>query len=547
MSEDNINAVDNTMQENLAEQNANVESSLNEVNQDTISSEIENPQEESQTPTDAASDIQLEPIPTAATTTEEIADQAEISNEESKIPQEVELEAIEKIPEQAETVEKAGTPETPVTPETTATNHTRIENFHTDSILKEEVEKEQAPKQKENKQQAFEAIYKQLQIIKDSDKTLTATVKARVRGGLRLIYKDVPLFLPASHYYIKRSPSEAELQEAVGKELEVHIHEIQEFEEGRKAIIVTRKHVLRDQLWDTLKVGDFVEGKVTSIPNFGVFIDIGGIEGLIHISQLTQYRLDNPNKMFKKGDKVKAKVIEVDKDNSRLALSRKDLEDSPWKDIETRFPVGSTVKGVVRRITEFGAYIEIAPGIDGLLRTHEISWTKRIKRPSEVIKVGSEIDVYVLNVSEERKSISFSLKRLQPSPWPTLIEKYPIGSVYEGTVKQIVPQGAILEITPELDGFMPRSKMKPLMKGKKFPYELNQKVQVEISELNSEEESLILAPIIDNTPQQNPKDKYNKSNKNNEIDDKLKANKGSIALGDLLSEEDRKNLIGNVE
>lgn len=534
MSEEINNAVDNTMQENVAFQNANVEVQNNDVNQETFSS-VQN---------EIVSEVQVKADVSSDET--EIVSETPASDDKTEEP--IVLDKIEESKE-AEKPEIASEPVSEQKTEVTENNQTRIENFHTDSIpiLKEELEKEELPKQKENKQQALEQIYKQLEIIKDSDKTILATVKARIRGGLRLIYKDVPLFLPASHFFIKRSPTEADLQEVVGKELEVHIHELQEFEEGKKAVIVTRKHVLRDQLWDTLKVGDIVEGKVTSIPNFGVFIDIGGIEGLIHISQLSQYRLDNPNKMFKKGDKVKAKIIEVDKDNSRLALSRKDLEDSPWKDIEKRFPAGSVVKAYVRRMTEFGAYLEVAPGIDGLLRTHEISWTKRIKRPSEILKVGSEVEVYVISSSEEKKNINFSLKRLQPSPWPTLGEKYPIGSVYEGIVKQLVPQGAIIEISDEVDGFMPRSKMRPIMKGKKLPFELFQKVKVEISELNPEEESLILAPIFEDVAPPPQKERQNRFQKNNELDDKLKSNKSAISLGDMLSEQDKKNLIGNLE
>ena len=268
----------------------------------------------------------------------------------------------------------------------------------------------------------FEAVYQELLLVKENNGTIEVEIKGRIRGGLRAIYKEMPLFLPASHFSLKRTPTEQELTDAAGKTMVVQVHELQEYDEGRKAVIVSRKHLLTEDFWTRISVGDIVEGKVSSIATFGVFVDLGGVEGLIHISRLSQVHVDDPNKFMKKGDTVKAVVVELDRTKNRIALSRKELEESPWKDVETLFLVGTQHTGIVRRLTDFGAYIELKPGVDGLLRTPEISWTKRIKKPSDVLKANSEIPVEILSVSEDKQTVSLSYKKTQPNPWHQLVD-----------------------------------------------------------------------------------------------------------------------------
>ncbi|MDP2366487.1 MAG: S1 RNA-binding domain-containing protein, partial [Ignavibacteria bacterium] len=301
----------------------------------------------------------------------------------------------------------------------------------------------------------FEAVYLELLQIKENNETIEVEIKGRIRGGLRAIYKEMPLFLPASHFSLKRTPTEQELTDAAGKTMVVQVHELQEYDEGRKAVIVSRKHLLPEEFWTKLSVGDIIEGIVSSIATFGVFVDLGGVEGLIHISRLSQVHVDDPNKFMKKGDSVKAVVVELDRTKNRIALSRKELEESPWKDVENLFLVGTQYTGIVRRLTDFGAYIELKPGVDGLLRTPEISWTKRIKKPSDVLKAGSKIPVEILSVSEEKQTVSLSYKKTQPNPWHQLVDKYPVGTEYQGVVSQVMPQGCIIAINDEVDGFMP--------------------------------------------------------------------------------------------
>ena len=414
-----------------------------------------------------------------------------------------------------------------------------------------ELTQEEKDAQKSMKQEKLDAIFKDLAERKANKENIEVEVKARIRGGLRVTYHDVPLFLPASHFSLKRTPTEQELTEAVGHKILVEIHELQEYDEGRKAVIVSRKKILTDDFWNRISVGDIVEGKVSSIASFGVFVDLGGVEGLIHISRLSQVHVDDPNRFVKKGDTIRAVVVELEKGKNRIALSRKELEESPWAHVEEEFLVGETYTGIVRRLTDFGAYIELKPGVDGLLRTPEISWTKRIKRPADVLTAGQDIPVQVLAVSADKQTISISYKKTQPNPWLALVDKYPVGAEFEGVIFQVMPQGVIVSIDDTIDGFMPRSKMRPLLQGNKIPYHPGDKIAVIIADLIPDEESLILSPKVDETayssapPERQPRQQSENTNRpklQKPSGGAVADNATGISLLDMLSESQKKNL-----
>jgi ribosomal protein S1 len=406
----------------------------------------------------------------------------------------------------------------------------------------------------------FDDIFKELAEIKQNNGSIEVIVQSRIRGGLRVAHKDMPMFLPASHFSNKRNPSEESLQESIGKSFRVIIHEMQEDETHRKTVVVSRKQILEDDFWNSIKAGDVVEGAVSSIASFGIFIDLGGAEGLVHISRLSQVHIDDPRTYCKKGDVLKAVVVEVDKGRKRIALSRKELESSPWKGVSDEFPQGSRIKGFVRRMTDFGAYIEIRTSIDGLLRNNELSWTKRFRNVSDILSINQEIELEVLSVNEEKQSMSLSLKRTQENPWKELAAKYPVNLKTTGKIKQIVSQGCVIDVNGEVDGFMPRSKMKNLLKGKKVPYNVGDEIEVIIADIEPDKESLILAPlVIEEEPIiQKPMQKENKENRDNRDnrDNKERSPKeprfkevendsgsNSFTLGDLLSESMKKSLM----
>lgn len=482
---------------------------------------------------------------------------AETPAEPTPVVEEVILEtpvAEEAVASETPVVEEVVVAETPAVEETITAEAPSVEQAITsETTAAEEIitpvaeHSEKPAKEKPNMQEKYDAVYKELLELKEANSIIEVEIKGRIRGGLRAIYKEMPLFLPASHYSLKRTPTEQELADAIGKTFSVHIHELQEYDEGRKAVIVSRKNILVEEFWTKIQIGDKVEGRVSSIAPFGVFLDLGGVEGLIHISRLSQIHVDDPNKFLKKGDMVKAVVVELDRNRNRIALDRKALEESPWKDAESLYTMGSQHKGIVRRLTDFGAYVELKPGVDGLLRTPEISWTKRVKRPSDVLKAGQEIMVEILSVSEEKQTVSLSYKKTQPNPWSELVDKYPVGTDYTARVIQVMPQGCIISINEEIDGFMPRSKMKNILQGNKIPYHPGDSINVIIADLIPEEESLILAPVADETAQQPAKEEEYKRNYNPPAPKAapLPPREG-ITFGDYLSEIDKKSLMNTL-
>lgn len=394
----------------------------------------------------------------------------------------------------------------------------------------------------------FDEVLKELQELKEANKTLEITIDEKVRGGFRTKYKDCPLFLPVSHFSMERNPSEKVLDEAVGKTIEVQIFDIKN---ETKTVILSRKALIESKVWDNINVGDKVEGIVSSTPNFGIFLDLGGVEGLIHISRLSKAHINNPNQIAKKGDKLEAMVIEVNKEKNRIALSRQELEPNPWEGIDEEFPLNTIQKGVVRKITNFGAYVEVKPGVDGLLRTGEMSWTKRISDLNEVLKVGQNIEVFVSGINIDKQNLTLSVKRLSDNPWTELEASLPIGSIQNAQVSMINDKGVILTLDNKIDGFMPKSKLRPIMDGNTVPYDLGQTVEVTISEIIPDQESLILTPVIE----QDVMDSYKKSQENRKNRGKgrersgrgggrneprptniPKAENNNFALGDLLNQ-----------
>jgi small subunit ribosomal protein S1 len=410
-----------------------------------------------------------------------------------------------------------------------------------EAVAAAQAEKEEKARENAERKAKMDAIFSELKAAKENSQSIEVEVISRIKGGLRVIYKDLQLFLPASHFTIKRTPTEEELQEAIGAKFMVDIHEVQEMEDGRRAVIVSRKALLVNSFWGSVSEGQIVKGKITSVASFGVFVDIGGIEGLIHISRLSQAHVDDPAKLYKKGDEIEAKVIEINKETNKIGLSRKELEPSPWDGAENEFPIGSKVKGIVRRITDFGVYIELKPGIDGLLRTPEISWTKRIKRPADIFSAEQEVEVEVIAINIEKQTISLSYKRTQANPWNEIAEKYPIGTIINGVVSQVMTQGAIISIGDELDGFMPKSKIRSVSKGKKIPFEIGEAIEVKVSDIVVDQESIIFEPAQNDAPAPR-REKFGDAN----IPAKDKAS-SNVSFMDMLSENAKNTLFGSVK
>lgn len=284
---------------------------------------------------------------------------------------------------------------------------------------------------------------------------LSAYVIQPVKGGFEVEVEGVRGFLPFSHAYLKR-PSDP--NEIVGKTVRV---EVILASRRRNNVVVSVKNVLEKELearkkalFEKLKEGEVVEGTVKNIVEYGAFIDIGGVEGLLHISDLSWGRVKHPGDLLKVGDRLKVKVLSLDREKERIKFGLKQLTPDPWERIAERYKEGDRVQGRVVSLTSFGAFVEVEPGVEGLIHLSELSWTKRIKHPRELLSVGDRVEAVVLRVDPENRRLSLSLRQIEPNPWEVLAENMPPGTVIETVVKTVTDFGIFVEVTKEIDGFI---------------------------------------------------------------------------------------------
>ncbi len=281
----------------------------------------------------------------------------------------------------------------------------------------------------------------------------------KIKGGL-LVDIGVPVFLPASQVDIRR-PSD--IGEFIGKTVRAEILKI---DEERRNIVISRRKLIeheRDQakakLLSTLKEGDLVKGSVTNIADFGAFVDLGGLDGLLHITDMSWGRVNHPSEILRIGDDIEVKVLKIDHDKEKIALGLKQKEASPWETIEEKYPINSRVKGKVVNLVSYGAFVQLEEGIEGLVHISEMSWTRRINHPSELVTPGDLVDVVVLDINPDKQEISLGIKQTEVNPWELVAEKYPVGTIIDGKVRNLANYGAFIEIEPGIDGLLHVSDM----------------------------------------------------------------------------------------
>jgi small subunit ribosomal protein S1 len=279
-------------------------------------------------------------------------------------------------------------------------------------------------------------------------------VTKKIKGGL-LVDIGVPVFLPASQVDIRRP---GEISDWIGRHIDAVILKI---DEERRNIVVSRRKMIEIQreemkkkTFESLKIGDLVKGTVKNIADFGAFIDLGGVDGLLHITDMSWGRINHPSELLKIDQEVEVKVLSIDKDKEKIALGLKQKDASPWENIETKYPVGSVHDGEVVNIMSYGAFCKLEAGVEGLVHISEMSWTKRINHPSEVVTVNQKVKVKVLEINKDKQEISLGMKQVEENPWERVAEKYPPGSVIEGTVRNIANYGAFVEIEEGIDGLL---------------------------------------------------------------------------------------------
>ncbi len=279
-------------------------------------------------------------------------------------------------------------------------------------------------------------------------------VMRKIKGGL-LVDIGVPVFLPASQVDVRRP---GEIGEYIGRDIRAAVLKI---DTERRNIVISRRKLIEEEresakkrLMENLKEGMVVNGTVKNIADFGAFVDLGGIDGLLHITDMSWGRVNHPSDVLKIDQKVTVKVLNIDREKEKIALGMKQLEVSPWEEIEKKYPVGSRVHGEVVNIMSYGAFVRLEPGIEGLVHISEMSWTRRVNHPSELVQPGANVDVVVLEINKDKQEISLGMKQTEVNPWELVGEKYPPGTVIEGTVRNLANYGAFVEIEPGIDGLL---------------------------------------------------------------------------------------------
>jgi len=303
---------------------------------------------------------------------------------------------------------------------------------------------------------------------KENDR-VEGTVVRKIKGGLLVNIargpagpgaQGVNLFLPASQVDIRR-PSD--IGDYMGRSVECVILKI---DETRKNVVVSRRKLIEDvrtdmkkKLLAELEVKQIRKGTVKNIADFGAFVDLGGIDGLLHITDMSWSRIGHPTEMVKIDDEIEVMVLHIDREKEKIALGLKQKLPSPWDEIDKRYPVGSRIRGEVVNVMSYGAFVKLEDGIEGLVHISEMSWTKRVSHPSELVKSGDQVEVVVLGINTEKQEISLGMKQTQPNPWDNVTAKYPIGQVVTGTVRNLTNYGAFIELEEGVDGLLHVSDM----------------------------------------------------------------------------------------
>ncbi|MBP7142645.1 MAG: 30S ribosomal protein S1 [Opitutaceae bacterium] len=284
-------------------------------------------------------------------------------------------------------------------------------------------------------------------------------VRAKVKGGL-IVNIGVDSFLPASHIDVQPPKN---LDQYVGQTYDFKVLKINL---DRKNIVLSRRELIEEQrsskrraLLDSIEPGQVRKGVVKNITDFGAFIDLDGMDGLLHITDMSWGRIAHPSEMVKQGEEVQVMIIEVNREKERVSLGLKQTTKNPWDEIEHKYPVGAKVHGKVVNLVPYGAFIEIEPGVEGLVHITEMSWTKRINKPSEMLKVGQELDAVVLGIQKDDQKISLGLRQLEPNPWDMVRHNYPIGARVRGKVRNMTTYGAFIELEEGIDGMVHVSDM----------------------------------------------------------------------------------------
>ncbi len=341
----------------------------------------------------------------------------------------------------------------------------------------------------------FLKVWDKIKTAHENNEVVNGTVDRRIKGGLVVKLWGVDTFLPGSQVALRQVPN---LEDLIGKEIECRIIKKNK---RRRNVVVSRRIVLeaereekKRKLIAELEKGQVRRGVVKNITDFGAFVDLGGIDGLLHITDLSWGRVQHPSEVVQIGDEIDVKVLDFEQERERISLGLKQLQSYPWENVEAKYPEGTVVTGKVVSITNYGAFVELEKGVEGLIHISEMSWTRHIKHPSKVVSIGDEVNVMVLKIDKENEKISLGLKQTETDPWLTLAERYPMGTQIEGKVRNLTDFGAFVEVEEGIDGLVHISDMS-WTKRVRHPKEVLRKgdsVEVQILDIDTQKRRISL-------------------------------------------------------
>lgn len=321
-------------------------------------------------------------------------------------------------------------------------------------VLLERLENDEGMVVLSKEKAAYRQNWNKIASVYEEDGLIKGKVKSVVKGGL-MVNIGVEAFLPASQIDIVPPK---DLQQFVGNTYDFKIVKISD---DRRNVVLSRREIIeqersekRQKFLDSVKVGDRVVGTVKNLTDFGAFIDLDGMDGLLHITDMTWGRLGHPSELVKVGQQLEVVVLDINKEKERVSLGLKQTQKNPWDQIEERFPAGQRVKGKITNLVPYGAFVELEEGVEGLIHVSELSWTKRIMRPSDILTVGQEVEAVVLGVNKEEQKISLGLRQLEPNPWDEIEKKFTIGSRVKGKIRNMTAYGAFVELEQGIDGMI---------------------------------------------------------------------------------------------
>ena len=297
-------------------------------------------------------------------------------------------------------------------------------------------------------------VWEEISRLYNDDGVIEGRITHRVKGGLSVDI-GVPAFLPGSQVDLRPVKN---LESLVGQVLDFKILKYNKRRGNvvlsRRALLEMQRNELKSKTMSQIAEGAVVTGVVKNITEYGVFVDLGGIDGLLHITDMSWGRVGHPSEMFNVGDEITVKVLNFDRDRERVSLGLKQMMSDPWTDAEHQYPVGTRVRGKVVSLADYGAFVEVAEGIEGLIHVSEMSWTRKIRNPGKVLNVGDVVECVVLNINASNKRISLGMKQVEPNPWDLVAEKYPVGTTIEGKIKNITDFGVFIGIDEGIDGLV---------------------------------------------------------------------------------------------